>query len=331
LKDQARSLKVIRSKTVGRKRSFVRFQQVYSDLPVFGGELIIQADAHNNILSANGEISPEISIDTVPELSAAEAQAKAIGFVLKRYGLKYNIEKASLVASEPELWIYNPVLLGMNRDFNHLVWRLEVFPKEMLPFRELILVDAHLGTVVLHFNQIATAKNREVYDHINNSNKLIPSIPSDLCRSEKNPSSSGIPDCDKAYDYTGHAYDFYKEKHDRDSIDGKGMKIKSTVRYCEKEDDCPEQNAYWNGSQMLYGEGYPLADDVVAHEFTHGVTEFESHLFYFMQSGAIDEAFADIWGEFVDLTNGVGSDDPSDKWLIGEDSGWEVPFMRAVS
>ena len=42
----------------------------------------------------------------------------------------------------------------------------------------------------------------------------------------------------------------------------------------------------------------------MAHELTHGVTDFESHLFYFYQSGAINESLSDIWGEFVDLTNG---------------------------
>jgi hypothetical protein len=72
---------------------------------------------------------------------------------------------------------------------------------------------------------------------------------------------------------------------------------------------------------MVYGDyyGFPLADDVVGHELSHGVTDYESHLFYFYQSGAINEALSDIFGEFVDLTNGAGSDDPGDRWLMGED------------
>ena len=70
---------------------------------------------------------------------------------------------------------------------------------------------------------------------------------------------------------------------------------------------------------MVYGEGFASADDVVAHEMTHGVTEHESHLFYYMQSGAINEALSDIWGEWIDLTNGKGNDSPSVRWLMGED------------
>ena len=72
---------------------------------------------------------------------------------------------------------------------------------------------------------------------------------------------------------------------------------------------------------MVFGDvhGDPLADDIVAHEYTHGVTQYESNLFYYYQSGAIDESFSDLWGEYYDQTNGLGNDDTSVKWQIGED------------
>jgi len=70
---------------------------------------------------------------------------------------------------------------------------------------------------------------------------------------------------------------------------------------------------------MVYGDGYSQADDVVGHEMTHGVTDYESGLFYYYQSGAINESFSDIWGEFIDQTNGAGNDGPGVIWLIGED------------
>jgi hypothetical protein len=71
----------------------------------------------------------------------------------------------------------------------------------------------------------------------------------------------------------------------------------------------------------VYGDahGYPLADDVVAHELTHGVTQHESNLFYYYQSGAINESFSDLWGEYYDQTNGQGNDSAGVKWHIGED------------
>ena len=74
---------------------------------------------------------------------------------------------------------------------------------------------------------------------------------------------------------------------------------------------------------MVYGDGagFPLAEDVVAHELTHGVTNFTSNLFYFYQSGAINESFSDIWGEYVDQTNTRPGemDSPADRWWLGED------------
>ena len=70
---------------------------------------------------------------------------------------------------------------------------------------------------------------------------------------------------------------------------------------------------------MVYGAGYASADDVVGHELTHGVTDYESQLFYYMQSGALNESLSDIWGEYIDQTNGKGNDSSGVRWLMGED------------
>jgi Zn-dependent metalloprotease len=88
-------------------------------------------------------------------------------------------------------------------------------------------------------------------------------------------------------------------------VNNAGMALISTTRYCPTQTSipCPYQNAFWNGQQMVYGQNF-VADDVVAHEITHGVTDYASRLFYYYQSGAINEAFSDIWGEFIDLSNG---------------------------
>ena len=77
-------------------------------------------------------------------------------------------------------------------------------------------------------------------------------------------------------------------------------------------------NAYWNGSAMLFGDGYtkfyPLVSlDVSAHEVSHGVTEQNSNLQYSNQSGGINEAFSDMAGEVAEYYM-HGSND----WLVGE-------------
>ena len=105
-----------------------------------------------------------------------------------------------------------------------------------------------------------------------------------------------------------------------------GMTLVSTTRYCPNSSHCPYANAFWNGDQMVYGAGFASADDVVGHELTHGVTESTSNLFYYYQSGAINESFSDVWGEFIDQTNGAGTDTARVKWLIGED----IPGLGAI-
>jgi len=306
LQNQARELAAIRVRSVDRGRSFVRFRQMHRGVPVLGGELIVQLDADQRIVAATGEILPDLELETTPTIDAQTARLIALTKVAKDYGVRVE----ELRATDPELWIYNPILLGgpgLRR--SRLVWRMDVTPVELLPIRELVLVDARHGIVVLHFNQIDTARNRLTYDALGGS-----SLPGVLRRSEGQ-GPYGDPDVDAAHDYAGDTYDFYFNMHGRDSIDNAGMDIISSVHYGGSI--CP--NAFWDESQMVYCDGFPQADDVVGHELTHGVTQYESNLFYYMQSGAINESFSDVWGEFVDLTNGAGNDGADVRWEMGED------------
>ncbi len=67
----------------------------------------------------------------------------------------YDLEAEGLTVTKPELWVYSPALLGAPGDQrNRMVWRMEVTPIELLPVKELVLVDAHTGSVALNFNQI---------------------------------------------------------------------------------------------------------------------------------------------------------------------------------
>ena len=77
---------------------------------------------------------------------------------------------------------------------------------------------------------------------------------------------------------------------------------------------------------MTYGNGFAAADDVVAHELSHGVTENASNLVYSSQSGALNESFSDIFGEAVDLTNTGGNDGKGVRWDMGED----IPGIGAI-
>jgi len=164
LADPAQELILEREKIVERSRSVVRFQQQYQNIPVFAGELIVQLDSANNILSVSGEVLPDITLNTTPTVDASFAQEVALGFVAR----SYRVGKDTLTATQPELWVYNPILLRPGDSSTSLVWFVEVTPAELGPIRELVLVDAHQGFVTLNFNQLHTGKDRETY----NANKF---------------------------------------------------------------------------------------------------------------------------------------------------------------
>src|SRR5262249_44645095 len=134
-----------------------------------------------------------------------------------------------------------------------------------------------------------------------------------------NATLAGLPDATNGFNFAGFTYDYYLNQHGRDSYNGAGAEIRSTTRYCPDAGHCPYANAFWNGTQMVYGLNFATADDVVGHELTHAVTEYSANLFYYMQSGALNESYSDIFGETIDQTDGVDGSGGSVKWKIGED------------
>ncbi|WP_116213880.1 M4 family metallopeptidase [Streptomyces olivoreticuli] len=119
----------------------------------------------------------------------------------------------------------------------------------------------------------------------------------------------------------GKVYDYYKKVHGRNSLDGRGMAINSLVGVTDR--GRAYVNAFWDGTKMVYGGGdeeYKTlsADlDVVGHEMTHGVVENSANLVYAGQSGALNEALADYFGNAIAVdAAGISMDDP-DAGLLG--------------
>ena len=128
----------------------------------------------------------------------------------------------------------------------------------------------------------------------------------------------------EAYDGSGDTYDLYQQAYSRDSIDGINMRLDSTVHHRQGYD-----NAFWNGRQMVYGDGdedQPEVDrlfnrftrslDVIGHELTHGVVQFTAGLVYRNQSGALNEHFADVFGSLVKQWK-LGQQANDADWIIG--------------
>lgn len=150
-------------------------------------------------------------------------------------------------------------------------------------------------------------------------------LPGTLVR-EEGQEPTGDAAVDEAYDGAGATYDLYQQAFGRNSIDDLGMRLDSTVHYLEGYD-----NAFWNGLQMVYGDGdedLPEEDrlfnrftkpiDVIGHELTHGVTQYEANLAYRFQSGALNESFSDVFGSLV-KQRVLGQTADQASWLIGEE------------
>jgi Zn-dependent metalloprotease len=153
---------------------------------------------------------------------------------------------------------------------------------------------------------------RTIYDAKNGEN-----LPGSMVRAEGAKVKGGTP-VTEAYDYSGDTYKFFKEVHERNSINAKGMKLDSTVHYGEDYN-----NAFWNGEQMVYGDGdgeifqrFTKCIDVIGHELTHGVTQYEAALEYEGQAGALNESFSDVFGSLVKQYVLKQTVDKAD-WLIG--------------
>ena len=168
------------------------------------------------------------------------------------------------------------------------------------------------------FRVTVGGKERIVYDAKNGS-----SLPGTIVRREDDPASTDVA-VNEAFDGSGVTYDLYKNIYERNSIDNSGMRLDSTVHYQKGYD-----NAFWNGEQMVYGDGdedqpeserlfnrFTIAIDVIGHELTHGVTQFEAKLTYLQQSGALNESMSDVFGSLVKQYS-LNQTAAQADWIIG--------------
>jgi len=159
-------------------------------------------------------------------------------------------------------------------------------------------------------------KNRSIYD----CNRRSPASPTGkLVRAEGAGDVSDVT-VNQAYDSTGSTYEFYSSVLARNSIDNRGMRLDSFVHYGRNFN-----NAFWDGSEMVFGDGdgqmflgFAMALDVVAHELTHGVTQYSTPggLDYQDQSGALNESISDVFGSVVKQWKLNQAAKDAD-WLIG--------------
>lgn len=320
----------------------VRFHQKFKGLPVFGSEMIVHMNSDNVIVGTNGAFIPEIDIPDKPNISPEEAVKK----ILKDD------------PSNSEWTGATPLLLVLLRDEKlHLAWHLSVkgtdkdLAGKKVTARWEYFLDALTGKVIWRYNNLKThdattgsgtgtyvaGPINTSHDHAAGTYCLIDKSLPTTARIYTHDAKNGLPgpvSCDPdntwngsdqsslvdSHVFTRRVFDYYYLQHGRNSFDNAGGDMHIHARFNL------QNNAYWDGTRVVigYGDGvkkgpYPTLD-TVAHEWTHGVTDYEANLIYDGESGALNESFSDVFACLID-----------GDWLYSEDN-WlmtsEAPASR---
>ncbi len=282
--------KITREWTDELGKTHTHLEQTINGLKVYGAAMIVHTEAN---AAKNGQtiyaISGKLATDNDP-------MAKSVIASLQGKGSKADevialAKQAGDLKSKPELsYVYVPEL-----DQTKMAWRIEVKYDTADGFEhDVLFLDANNLTELARHPLVHRAKSYRTYTHNNrayndSSQRQLWCTNSESC-----------PDTPSQNAHTGasRVYDYYSVKHGRDSINNSGMTMNSNVHVGSNWN-----NAVWYNNQMYYGEGdgTTFTDltgsfDVIAHELTHGVTQYTANLVYQNESGALNEAMSDIMG-----------------------------------
>ncbi len=324
-------------------RYHLRLTERYRGIPYFGKELVVHLDAGGRVYLVEGHynVIPE-GFNSTPAISATEACV----VVTSRYNEVDNCSRVDLViydddAGVPRLSWKVEVCGGDG------CWRYFVDARNGVVFKKYKLVyDAAVpGSGV--DQQTHTSHSFSVWEEGGEYYFIDTSLP--IHRSDPSVYAQdfgkgnivvlqlpyGTPDAGVAWltSYSPDSWpenavsvwyglkktlEYYMSVHNRCSMDGKCESAVGVIGLAEA-------NAFYASEYndfMFFGtgDGYQFAPltavDVIAHEFTHGVTNYSARLEYQFQSGALNEAFSDIFAAMVDR----------DDWTIGEDVVMVPPY-----
>lgn len=275
--------------------------QRVNGLPVFEGSVQVHINGDGEVIAYKDNRITAVDVSTKPQIT----EAAAVDIARRELGMKEGVQKTP----------NSRLCLFRDKDKKlHLAWEIE-----FLDERELggiyYFVDAHSGQILFKFTEIRQAMSRTTYSAENTAD-----LKKKLVLRDNQTSGDGVAQA--AHDHIAEVYTYYFDTFGRDSYDGNGAPLVSTVHYMQDYN-----NAFWSDwyKQMVYGDGdgvrwkpLALALDIVGHELTHAVTASTARFLYAEEAGALDESFADVFG--VMITN----DGPIVDWTMGE--GVFTPF-----
>nr|ADR72651.1 neutral protease B [Bacillus sp. PPB15] len=318
----------------------VKLVEKHNNIPVYGSDQTVTLDKENNVKAFFGQVLPNLDDKNIPAAASitaeqAETIAKAdiekeIGKVKNYDGVKKDLfvygkdgnaylaylSKASISKPAPGYWHYFVDATNGNviEKYN-AVDNITGFGYGVLGARQSFEIAQDTKTGQFNLFDGKRGQGVHTFDAENMDENWFNLFSQWLgYTGEEVESKSKFFEDKAAVDAHYNAqkvYDYYKKTFNRNSFDDKGAKLISTVHVGESWN-----NAFWNGVQMMYGDGdgqtfIPLSGgiDVVGHEITHGVTEHTANLVYQNESGALNEAISDIFGVMVEKKS----------WDIGAD------------
>lgn len=315
----------VRAVTLPNGQQRIRYEQTWQGIPVWGQVLVADQALGGQVNQVSGTMLRKIDADlTGPAvaLSASDAARQA------RSGAKGSNEQVKLFVMQDET--------GQAR----LVYLVSWLAASKEPSRPFVMIDAQTGSELKRWEGINHKDATGPGGNVKTGKYFYgadfgPLQVDDNCRMtgtnvdtlNMNHGTTGgtihqftcpentVKEINGAYSplndahYFGNVvFDMYRNWYNTAPL---SFKLKMRVHYNRNY-----ENAFWDGSQMTFGDGattfYPLVSlDVAAHEVSHGFTEQNSGLVYSGQSGGINEAFSDMAGEAAEYYM-KGSND----WLV---------------
>ncbi|MEM8906990.1 MAG: M4 family metallopeptidase [Bacteroidota bacterium] len=329
------------------------FRQVYKSVPVLGSRYSLHQKA-GRLINATGYYLPYLEVDVEPNIDPDRALAIAMQHLGAQTYLWELPAKGPFAASYkqpvPKLYIMDTAYPAVSEHYS-LVYEIDLYSAE--PYdRQRLLVDAHHGYVIqqlpllcghavpatgdTHYygerefivDSVAAheyhlhdpTRGGGIFTYSGSDDNLVKHEDThwDLTNEHHHEAAIDAHFCASAF------YDYLLDQFDWNGLGNQGEAMHAVVNGGDFV------NAFWNGDYALFGDGNcnngPLTTlDVVAHEFTHGLTDYTSNLVYAGESGAINESMSDVFGKALEFY----IDPDHFTWIIGHtflETDFAVPF-----
>ncbi|QHW36321.1 peptidase M4 family protein [Staphylococcus ursi] len=335
VKDNYKDYDVVNALTDDLGYTHYTLQPVVDGIHAKDQEVKVHVDKEGKVVLINGAIQSE-KVDPTNSVSISKEDALSTAF--KAVDIKQseasNLDEDVVKVNDVEIdgeenkYVYHLELVTMEPDVSHWDLKIDAETGEVVEKTDLVEHVAATGTGRGVLGDTKSININSINDGYSLEDVTSPAVMAAYTYKPSTGSADLITDRDTNFTddyqragvdanyYAKKVYDYYLSKFDRHSYDDRDSDIMSIVHVNNFQGEDNRNNAAWIGDKMIYGDGDGTtftalsgADDVVAHEITHGVTQQTAGLVYRGQPGALNESISDTFAYFMD----------PDDTLIGED------------